>query len=200
MEIETVDEFIRAIVNDRLIFHYFDGGELFNKEEMEQLKEELKKEQQQKFIEFIKSKIDKIKEEINELEKQRNRNQERFIKNQKDCLMLANGILRSIKTMPNTVKEIFEILNDLGLLRCNLSNSFLEDISTLIRTTEQRTVEGFLLDKIGKARGREKEAEKRFMEYLKIMYALEGPSLIEKAFVIEKLHALENLKEVLSNE
>lgn len=195
---KAVDDFIKAVINDRDIFYYnkdkgYDkdkGEELFNKEEMSKLKGFLeKKEDLQRFV----------SEKINDLkEKNKDEKNKEIRKNRERCIELANSIMRASKEMPILLKNIIELFNDLGLFKPNLPKGLLEDVGSLIETTDQRIVEQFVLskkEKIAKSDEEKAIAINRFLGHLKVLYSL-NLSLPEKGFLIRKLNTLVNLKEV----
>ncbi len=200
MILNSVDEFVKEILNDRRIFFYYHGAELFNKVEMENLKKKYENDKVD-FIKEIGDKIEQVHEEIEHLKKQKNNRQKRTIENRLRCIKLAESMIKGVTATSNSLEELLETFDDLGILSSNLAPRHLEDIGQLIEETEKNIVKEFILYKAQKERDRrkKKEALQVLWDYVDQLYEM-NLSLSEKGFVIRKLNAFKLLPEVISYE
>lgn len=197
MILNSVDEFAKEILNDRRIFFYYHGAELFNKVEMENLKKKYENNKAD-FIKDIEDKIEQVHEEIEHLKKQKNNRQKRTIGNSQRCIKLAESMIKAVTDTSNSLEELLETFDDFGVLSSNLAPRHLEDIGQLIEETEKNIVKEFILYKAQKERDRRKgEALQVLWDYVDQLYGM-NLSLSEKGFVIRKLNAFKLLPEVIN--
>jgi len=112
MILNSVDEFVKEILNDRRIFFYYPGAELFNKLEMENLKKKYENNKAD-FIKDIEDKIEQVHEEVEHLKKQKNNRQKRTIENRQRCIKLAESMIKAVTDTSNSLEEL--------LVSCQLS-------------------------------------------------------------------------------
>ncbi len=199
MILNNVDEFVKEILNDRRIFFYSHGAELFNKAEMDNLKKKYENNKAD-FIKEIKDKIEQVNEEIEHLKEQKNNRLKKRIENRQRCVKLAESMIRAVTDTPNSLEELLETFDDLGILSSNLAPRHLEDIGQLIEETEKNIVKEFILYKAQKEGDkRKREALMVLWNYVDQLYGM-NLSLSEKGFVIRKINAFKLLPEVINHE
>jgi hypothetical protein len=197
MEIKNVDEFIRVIVNDRRIFFYFPGAQLFGKKEMEGLKEKYKNNKTE-FVEEVRGKIEEVKREIENLKKQGTNGLKKKIENRGKCIKLAEAMIKAVGESPNLLEEQLSMLDDFGILSTNLA--YLEDIGQVMEENEKKVVKEFILYKIQKERDKyKKRVLQVLLDYADQLYKLDI-SVAERGFIIRKLDALKIFSEVIMYE
>lgn len=195
---------ITEILNDRFIFFYSPGAELFGKQEMHQLKKNYNTSAEE-FIKVINGKIKSINVEIEnknqELQNTRNYKHKtkikRFITNRENCLKLAHSMVNN-SSNSFVMKRLMDYFDDFGILSCKLKNSTLDDIRKVIEETDLQITEEYILYKIKKDK-RAKMPLKRLLGYIEKLYVL-NISLTEIAFIIGKLNSFIELPLVMINE
>jgi len=199
MSINNLDDLMRAIINDRDIFFYYEGGILFDRNEMSELKRLLKQKKIEEFGQKTNKHLDQIGRELQSfrLRNPRDRKEKNFARNRKDCHDLLRAIIKALIERRNILEHIFELFDDFGVLQCRLSTSFLNDLGSIVENYDRITIEQFLLYKM------EKEKDKRFtkslgrlLDYIDYLYNMSLQS-DERAFFFRKLDSLRNFKEVL---
>jgi hypothetical protein len=201
---DEIKHIIKEILNDRDIFFYHPGAELFGKEEMNKLK---KKHEMniEEFIVMVKDKIRIIDEEIkNKKRKLQNTHDHKqkmqirhFIRNREKCQRLARSMIDN-SSNSFLMMKLMDYFNDFGFLSCSISNSLLDDIRKVIEETNLQITEEYVLYKIKKNR-RAKMPLKSLLEYIERLYA-SNISLEERAFIIGKLSSFVELPQVMIDE
>ncbi|GAI24746.1 unnamed protein product, partial [marine sediment metagenome] len=91
----------------------------------------------------------------------------------------------------------FDKLDSFGLVECKLPN--MEDYGKVIENHNRSTVEQYFLSKIDRARGYQKRALRKTLEYVMELYAM-NLDILEIAFFIRKLNSLTQFMEVIKDE
>jgi len=183
---KTLEDIIKRILNDPDVFYI--RYTIFNSAEWD----ELSKEYQKGNLDNVTSKIG---QKINSLEtKFKSQRNDRRLQN---AIKLAEGLKNAIKNKPYILKQMFSTLEKFSLIKCNLPT--MEDYGKIIENHNRSTVEQFFLYKIDRARGYQKRALRKTLEYLEELYAM-NLNILEIAFFIRKLNSLTQFMEVIKDE
>ena len=195
MTTKTLDDVMRRILNDSYIFGPpYDRNAraviplLFETEDWKQLKEA--------FEERDKNSFNSIVNQCQELQ-QKEQNANRWRKDKiRDTIELGKSLKKAYDQKPYILEQMFDKLDSFGLVECKLPN--MEDYGKVIENHNRSTVEQYFLSKIDRARGYQKHALRKTLEYVKELYAL-NLDILEIAFFIRKLNSLTQFMEVIKD-
>jgi len=197
MTTRTLDDVMRRILNDSDIFSPpYDRNArsalplLFEAEEWKQLKETFEKRDKNSFNLIVENQCQKLQQK----EQNVNRWRERRIR---DTIELGNILKNAYDQKPYILEQMFDKLDSFGIIECKLPN--MEDYGKVIENHNPSTVEQYFLSKIDRARGYQKRALKKTLEYVKELYAM-NLDILEIAFFIRKLNSLTQFMEVIKDE
>jgi len=129
-------------------------------------------------------------------QKEQNANQWR--KNKiRDTIELGKSLKKAYDQKPYILEQMFDKLDSFGLVECKLPN--MEDYGKVIENHNRSTVEQYFLSKIDRARGDQKRALRKTLEYVKELYVM-NLDILEIAFFIRKLNSLTQFMEVIKDE
>ena len=197
MTAKTFDDVMRRMLNDSYVFSPpYDRNArtaiplLLETKEWKQLKEAFELRDKTSFDSIVQNQCQKLQ--------QKEQNARGWRKNRIDKVMSLGGTLkRAYEEKPNLLERLFEALDSFGYVECNLPN--MEDYGKVIENHNRSTVEQYFLSKIDRARGYQKRALRKTLEYLKELYAM-NLDILEIAFFVRKLNSLTQFMEVIKDE
>ncbi len=194
---KTLDDVMRRMMNDSYIFSppYDRNAKsaiplLFETEEWKQLKEAFEGKDKNSFNSIVDNQCQKLQQ------KEQNANQWRK-RRIRDTIKLGKALKNAYDQKPYILEQMFDKLDSFGIIECKLPNT--EDYGKVIENHNRSTVEQYFLSKIDRARGYQKPALRKTLEYVKELYAMKL-DVLEIAFFIRKLNSLTQFMEVIKDE
>jgi predicted RNA-binding protein YlqC (UPF0109 family) len=189
MTTKTLDAVMRQILNDPDIFYI--SYSIFDKAEWKKLGTEFQKGDVNNVTGRIDQKIQALK---NDLKSQINDRRKNTLR---EAIKSTEALKNALNNKSYILKEMFSTLDTFGLVKCNLPN--MEDYGKVIENHNRSTVEQYFLSKIDRARGYQKRALRKTLEYVRELYAMKI-DVLEIAFFIRKLNSLTQFMEVIKDE
>jgi len=192
-----MDEVFKKALNDRDIFGppYDRNAKsaiplLFETEEWKQLKEAFEKRDKNSFCSIVDNQCQDLQ--------RKEQNANRWRKNKiKYTIELGKSLKKAYDQKPYILEQMLDKLDSFGIIECKLPN--MEDYGKVIENHNCSTVEQYFLSKIDRARGYEKRALRKTLEYVKDLYVM-NLDILELAFFIRKLNSLIQFMEVIKDE
>jgi len=197
MTTKTLDDVMWRILNDSYIFGPpYDRNAraviplLFETEGWKRLKKTFDVRDKNTFNSIVENQCQELQQ------KEQNANQWR--KNKiRDTIELGKSLKKAYDQKPYILEQMFDKLDSFGLVECKLPN--MEDYGKVIENHNRSTVEQYFLSKIDRARGDQKRALRKTLEYVKELYVM-NLDILEIAFFIRKLNSLTQFMEVIKDE
>jgi len=197
MTTKTLDDVMRRILNDSYIFsppYDRNAGAviplLFEMEEWKKLKEAFEERDKNSFNSIVDNQCHELQ--------QKEQNANRWRKDKiRDTIELGKSLKKAYDQKPYILEQMFDKLDSFGIIECKLPN--MEDYGKVIENHNRSTVEQYFLSKIDRARGYQKRALRKTLEYVKELYVM-NLDILEIAFFIRKLNSLTQFMEVTKDE
>lgn len=189
MTSKTLNDVMRRVLNDPDIFYIY--YPIFNNSDWSQLRELFKSKRFNELKDKINKKVDSLRKELKELNSGSNDKRREKIRK---AIKFTEALKSAVDGKFYITEQIFLMLDKFGLVKCNLPN--MEDYGKVIEIHNWEIAEQFFLYKIDKAKGYEKKALIKTLEYIKEMYAMKV-DILEISFFVRKLNDLTQFMEVI---
>ena len=197
MTTKTLDDVMRRILNDSDVFSPLNEKNtksplplLFKKEDWERLKKTFEDRDKNTFNSIVEDQCQELQ--------QKEQNANPWRKNKiRDTIELGKSLKKAYDQKPYILEQMFDKLDSFGFVECKLPN--MEDYGKVIENHNRSTVEQYFLSKIERARGDQKRALRKTLEYVKELFVM-NLDILEIAFFIRKLNSLTQFMEVIKDE
>lgn len=186
---KTLDDVMKRILNDPDLFYI--SYTIFDNAEWKDLGKECQEGNLSNITSRIGQKIQDLKNDLNSQRNDRRKNTLWEVIKSTEALKIA------INNKLYVLEQMFSTLDKYGLVKCNLPN--MEDYGKVIENHNRSIVEQYFFSKIDRARGHQKRALRKTLEYVKELYAM-NLDILEIAFFIRKLNSLNQFIEVIKDE
>lgn len=197
MTTKTLDDVMIRVLNDPNVFSPpYDKDVrsplplLFEKKDWELLEETFKKKDKNSFNSIVDKHCRKLHQKEQDAKRWRREQINKII-------TLGSALKKAYEEKPNLLERLFEVFDTFGYIECNLPT--MEDYGKVIENHNRSTVEQYFLSKIDRARGYQKRALRKTLEYVRELYAMKI-DVLEIAFFIRKLNSLTQFMEVIKDE